>query len=105
MSDESRGSILFHPRFLLFCLYVMGYLTLRAYGEIVYRPADMQVGGRIVREHVVGSSLNVPRWRRQAYRVFFSPLMVAEEEGRRLKDKGQGLVEQAGDYGRNYLPD
>lgn len=83
----------------------MCYLTLRAYSEIVYQPVDMRSGLRIVREHVVGSSLNAPRWRRQLYRVVFSPLMVAEEEGRRLKDKGEGLVQDAGDYGRNYLPD
>lgn len=80
----------------------MAYLTLRAYSEIVYQPIGVRLSGR---EHIVGSPPKVPRWRRQAYRVVFSPLMVAEEEGRRLKDKGEGLVEEAGDYGKSYLPD
>lgn len=105
MADDRRGSILLTPRFLLFCLYVMAYMTLRAYAEIVHQPYDARVGSAIVRQHLVGSSPDIPRWRRQVYRVVFSPLMVAEEEGRRLKDKGEGLVQDAGDYGRSYLPD
>lgn len=83
----------------------MGYLTLRSCSEIVHQAVDMRSGTRIVKEHVVGSSPGAPRWRRQLYRIAFSPLMVAEEEGRRLKDKGAGLAREAGDYGRSYLPD
>lgn len=105
MADDRRGSLLFSPRFLLLCLYVMCYLTVRAYGEIVYLGVDSRFGSRFVSNHIVEPSNHIPRWRRQVYRVVFSPLMVVEEEGRRLKDKGTGLVEEAGDYGRSYLPD
>lgn len=105
MADDRRGSLILSPRFLLFCLYVMAYLTLRGYGEIVHQEVEARRGGAYVNAHVVGSSSEVPHWRRQAYRVVFSPLMVAEEEGRRLVGKGRGLVRDAENYGRGFLPD
>gem|GEM_PF-1889029 len=105
MADGNRGSILFSPRFLLLCLYVMCYLTVRAYGEIVCLGVDQSFGSYVGGNHIVEPAGQIPRWRRQAYRAVFSPLMVVEEEARRLKDKGAGLVEEAGGYGRSYLPD
>ncbi|MCC8181031.1 MAG: hypothetical protein LIP23_09010 [Planctomycetes bacterium] len=106
MADERRHPMLLRPSFLLFCLYVMAYLTIRAYGEIIYQRVDMQVTrGGIVHEFIVGTDYSLPRWRRQLYRAFFSPLMVVEEEGRRLVAGSQGLVEDARDYGRGFLPD
>ncbi len=105
MADEKRHSLIFSPRFLLLCLYIMCYVALRGYDEIIYQAVDLSAGREVVKEHIVGSSPLVPRWRRQAYRIVFSPLMVVEEEARRLADKGQGLVQNASEYGRSYLPD
>ncbi len=103
MADEARGGwFLFRPRFLLFCLYVMCYVSLRGSGEIVHQAADVR-GAGFGREHIVGADRSLPRWRRQTYRIFFSPLMVAEEEGRRLLDRARGLVRDAGDYGSGLL--
>lgn len=93
------------PGFLLFCLYVMCYLTVRAYGEISYQPVQLQSRNGPVPGYVVQASYSVPRWRRQLYRAIFSPLMVVEEEGRRLADGGRGLVRDAGNYGRDLLPE
>ncbi len=105
MADEKRGTVLLRPRFLLFCLYVMCYVALRGYAEIILQQAPMQMGDRMVQTYIVSSSSEVPRWRRQVYRVVFSPLMVAEEEGRRIVGKGRGLVSDAEQYGRSFLPD
>ena len=105
MANDARGSVLFNPRFLLFCLYVMCSLTVRAYGEIVVLGANPMFGKQTPGARIVEPASQIPRWRRQGYRVVFSPLMVAEEEIYRLKAKGAGLVEEAGDYGRNILPD
>ncbi len=89
--DERRGSMLLRPRFLLFCLYIMLYIIVRSNSEIVYQSVTVD-GFPVRREHIVGADYSIPRWRRQLYRVFFSPLMVAEEEGRRLMARGEGLV-------------
>jgi hypothetical protein len=105
MADDKKGTLLLRPRFLLFCLYVMCYVALRGYAEIILQQAPVQMEGRMVQTYIVGSSPEVPRWRRQVYRVVFSPLMVAEEEGRRLAGKGRGLVSDAEKYGRSFLPD
>lgn len=106
MADERKGTLLLRPRFLLFCLYVMCYVALRGYSEIILQQVPVQTdGGRMVQTYIVGSSSEVPRWRRQAYRVVFSPLMVAEEEGRRIMGKGRGLISDAEQYGRSFLPD
>lgn len=101
MSDIIRAPFFLRPRFLLFCLYVMCYVALRGYGEILHQEAMVDNRGR--REYVVGSNRAVPRWRRQMYRAFFSPLMVAEEEGRNLLSRGRGLVRDAGDYGEGFF--
>ncbi len=79
------------PRFLLFCMYIMLYITIRSTGEIVYQSVSVE-GFPPRREHIVGADYGAPRWRRQLYRVFFSPAMVAEEEARRLMARGEGLV-------------
>lgn len=105
MADDRKGPLLLRPRFLLFCLYVMCYVALRGYSEIILQQAPVQTDGRIVQTYIVGSSSEVPRWRRQLYRVVFSPLMVAEEEGRCIVGKGRGLVSDAEQYGRSFLPD
>lgn len=105
MADERRGTFLLRPRFLLFCIYVMAYMTARAYGEVVYQTMDLRRGNQVVQEHMVGSNPAMPRWRRQAYRAVFSPLMVVEEEGRRIMSRGSGLLRDAREYGRDYLPD
>ena len=104
MAEEKGRSFILQPRFLLFCLYVMAYVCLRAYGEVVHETrAGTSLFGRRGADHVVGASAKVPRWRRQVYRIAFSPLMVAEEEGRRLGDAAVELVQQAGDYGKGLL--
>lgn len=112
---------LFKPAFLLFCLYVMGYLTIRSYGEIAYQqlannpsqsPPQYQQspsgrgggggggrGGDNTRDAMITTNPTIPRWRRQLYRAIFSPLMVAEEEGRRFAStqRGQNLLREAED--------
>jgi hypothetical protein len=93
MADENRGTPILKTNFLLFCLYVMFYITLRGNGEIVYQEAAFRSGGSIDRITIVGSEQTIPRWRRQAYRVFFSPLMVVEEEGRRLFAESRNLMD------------
>jgi hypothetical protein len=97
MADENRGIPVLKPNFLLFCLYVMFYLTLRGNGEIIHQAADVRAGAESRRIHIVGAEQNIPRWRRQAYRIFFSPLMVAEEEGRVLLAEGKNAAGLAGD--------
>ena len=92
MADENRGTPILKTNFLLFCLYVMFYITLRGNGEIVHREAEFRSGASVGRMTIVGAEHAVPRWRRQAYRVFFSPLMVAEEEGRRLFAESRALT-------------
>ena len=100
MADETRREwFVFRPRFLMFCLYVMGYVALRGSGEIAYQAAEVRGPAGSGREHIVGADYSLPRWRRQTYRTLFSPLMVAEEEGRRLLDRARGLIRDAGDYG------
>ena len=104
VANTTRGSVLFNPRFLLLCLYVMSYLAVRGYGEIVVLGANPLFGRQTAGTQIVEPASQIPRWRRQGYRVVFSPLIVAEEEILRLKAKGANLVEEAGDYGRNFLP-
>ncbi len=101
MAEERKGSTLLRPRFLLFCMYVMLYVTIRSTGEIGYQTASINGSG--TRQHIVGPTNLAPRWRRQVYRIFFSPLMVAEEEGRRLLARGEGLVRDAGRRGRDLF--
>lgn len=104
MGEANKGSLLLRPRFLLFCLYFMGYLALRGNGEIVHQFVSAQRQEGAGREYIVGPNPEVPRWRRQTYRVFFSPMMVAEEEGRRLASRGRGLLRDAEEYGRGFMP-
>lgn len=91
------------PRFLLFCLYCMCYVALRGSGEIVHRAVEFRSPQGVGVQHIVGSDPQIPRWRRQTYRVVFSPLMVAEEEGRRILSEGRGWMRSAGEYGRDFL--
>lgn len=100
MAGEGKGTLLLRPGFLLFCLYVMAYFTTRGYGEIIYSPMAVRGGGASTAEHVVGVNYDIPRWRRQMYRAVFSPLMVAEEEFRRLAAGGKGMIQD----GRDMLP-
>ncbi|MDR1535475.1 MAG: hypothetical protein LBU64_10325 [Planctomycetota bacterium] len=92
MPAENGNSPALKINFLLFCLYVMFYLTLRGNGEIIHQEVDLRTGGGIARIHIVGAGQEIPRWRRQAYRIFFSPLMVAEEEGRHFLAEGRELM-------------
>lgn len=100
MANESRGNLFMRPRFLLFCLFVMAYITVRSGGELVYQPARNPDGGT---HYIIGANIGIPRWRRQLYRALFSPFMVVEEEGRRLASDGLGLALAAGDYGHELL--
>ncbi|MDR1518737.1 MAG: hypothetical protein LBU23_01145 [Planctomycetota bacterium] len=100
MADENRGSPVLKTNFLIFCLYLMLYITLRGNGEIIRREADVRVEGGVRRVHLVGAEQEIPRWRRQAYRIVFSPLMVAEEEGRALLTEGGNVVGQLGGAAR-----
>lgn len=104
MADDRRQPMVYRPRFLLVCLYIMCYITLRGYGEIVSQVTDVRVDNVVSRRVIIGSDPTVPRWRRQVYRALFSPCMVIEEEGRRLATEGKGLVREAGDYGRGFMP-
>ncbi len=81
----------------------MGYIALRGSGEIIHQSAELRGAFGAGREHIVGADRSLPRWRRQVYRIFFSPLMVAEEEGRRLVDRGRGMLQDAGEYGSGLL--
>ncbi|MDR3210359.1 MAG: hypothetical protein LBU79_00385 [Planctomycetota bacterium] len=101
----ARGSLLGNARFLLFCLYVMAYLTLRAYGEVIYRTRSFRLDNQLSREFVVAASPLSPRWRRQLVRAFFSPLMVVEEEGRSLVEQGRGAVSETESLVRDYSSD
>ena len=98
MAGERKPMFLFRPRFLLFYLYVICYAVVRSYGEIGYRVSEYPSGGVKVREHIVAVSGSLPRWQRQTYRVIFTPLMVAEEEGR-------NLTAQAAEYSGSLLED
>ncbi|MCL2000026.1 MAG: hypothetical protein FWG74_01210 [Planctomycetes bacterium] len=99
MAGEAKNEwFLLRPRFLLFCLYVMCYVALRGSGEILHQAVEVRGLAVLSREHVIGADRSLPRWRRQAYRTFLSPLMVAEEEGRRLLDRTYGLVQDVGAY-------
>lgn len=89
MASENRGNMFMRPKFLLFCLYVMAYVTIRAAGDLVYQPARNPDGGV---QYIIGSNFGLPRWRRQIYRACFSPLMVVEEETRRLAADGRDLL-------------
>lgn len=94
MADSPRGSILLRPKFLLLCIYIIGFWALRSSDEIVSQTGIVNAGGTPTNMYVVGASPGIPRWRRQVYRVAFSPLMVAEEEVHTLIDKGLGATRQ-----------
>jgi hypothetical protein len=83
----------------------MSYLTVRAYGEIVHQVAEVRGVNAVTREYIVGSDPSVPRWRRQVYRIVFSPLMVAEEESRRIAANAKGYVRDIGEFGQGLLSD
>ncbi|MCC8190608.1 MAG: hypothetical protein LIP77_08245 [Planctomycetes bacterium] len=83
-------------------VYAAGYGGLRASGEIVSQTARVQVESAAAVEYLVGSDPLLPRWRRQAYRTLFSPLMVVEEEVHRSGGVA-GLVRNTGDFFRDIF--
>ncbi len=101
--DRHGGSLILRPRFLLFCLYCMGYVALRGSDEIMHQIAELRTPEGVAEQHIIGPNPVSPRWRRQACRVAFSPLMVVEEEARRVFSDGRGWMRSAGDYGRDLL--
>ena len=85
--------------FLLSLIVYAGlYGWLRAEGSIEYMRVPVFSEGDSATQEVVAPPWKLSRWKRQAYRVVFSPLMVAEEEGRTLM---RLFMERAPDaYGR-----
>ena len=80
---------------LLTALYMGGYGWLRATGEIGHvRPLAGAPDGR----HCIGAGWDKPRWRQQAWRALYAPLMVMEEEGRRLGDGGGPAAGRAASF-------
>ena len=105
MAEEKKKSALHRPKFLLFLLYVGGFVFLRFYGHIVFQSAEVRGTPGLAREYVVGTNPMLPRWQRQVYRAIFSPLMILEEEGRRVADQGMGdVVQNLGDSVKNLIP-
>ena len=102
MDGEQKKPRRFGTKSFLFCLYVAGYIALRHYGEVTHQ----RLGGsnNAPDQHIVGVRTDFPRWKRQAYRAAFSPLMVAEEELRLLADRGLSVVDAVERFGRGYLP-
>lgn len=105
MAEGRKPFLFFRPRFILFCLYVVGYVALRHYGEIIQQAVDKRVDGVVTKEYIVASALTVPRWRRQLYRASFSPLMVVEEEVMRVYTGGGNIIREFVEAARGYLPD
>jgi hypothetical protein len=89
----------------VFLLYAMVYVILRSKGDVVHQRVPAQRDGQNYTEIVVGPDYNLPRWQRQLYRAVFTPLMVAEEEGRWLGTQGRDILKKAGEIGRQFLLD
>ena len=123
MADSRGGhrSLLFNPKFLMFCLYVTAYIALRLYGEIVLQQVRAPLAnGGIGEFRMVSASPALPHWRQQVWRAVFSAAMVVEEEGepvlgiarqlysQRQHQQGGGdrrrIVDQAAETGRNLAP-
>ncbi|MCD8352516.1 MAG: hypothetical protein LUC93_18075 [Planctomycetaceae bacterium] len=95
MAADRKPFFLFRPRFLLLCLYVAAYWILRNYGEVaiqsVFLPSP--AGTQVYR--IVGPNPDLPHYRQQLWRALFSLPMVAEEEGRKLTDRGREIYDNA----------
>lgn len=96
---KKRGFFLLRPGFLFLCMYIMAYTVLRNNGEIVYSYGRTQQGASV---HMVNPNPEMPHWRRQVYRLVFSPIMVSEEESRSLAVRGRKFADQAQAYAQQY---
>jgi hypothetical protein len=99
---------LFRPGFVLFLLYCGAYWWLRTNGEIVVQSVFLP-GSQVYR--AVSPHPEIPFYRQQLWRALFSLPMVAEEEGRKLTDRGRAIYENAEgtvrggiEGARQYLP-
>lgn len=108
-SDRNhKPFFLFRPGFVLLLLYVAAYWCLRNYGEIVVQSVFLP-GSHVYR--VVSPHPEIPQYRQQLWRALFSLPMVAEEEGRKLSERGrevyqnaEGTVRDGIDGVRQYIP-
>ncbi len=99
---------LFRPGFVLFLLYCGAYWYLRTHGEIAVQSVFLP-GAQVYR--AVSPHPEIPFYRQQAWRALFSLPMVAEEEGRKLTERGRTMYENAEgtvrdgiEGARQYLP-
>lgn len=79
-------------RFLMLCLYVAAYATLRYHGEVVVQNVNMPTQFGIQTQQMVSAHPNLPYWRQQLYRAVFSLPMVIEEQGNRAARSAQGAA-------------
>jgi hypothetical protein len=108
-SDHNhKPFLLFRPGFVLLLLYCGAYWCLRNAEEIVVQSVFMP-GSRAYR--VVSPHPEIPFYRQQLWRALFSLPMVAEEEGRRVTERGRSMYESAEgtvrdgiEGARQYLP-
>lgn len=104
MADNRKPPVHRRPRFLLCCVYIMGYVILRMYGDIVNQTTQIRVETQSHVASVVAPDPSIPHWRQQVYRGFFSPCMVVEEEAKIIANGGSGgIVQGIGDFFRDIL--
>lgn len=93
--EQSKPFFLFRPRFVLLCLYVAAYICLRNYEEIAVQSVFLPTGNGAAVYRVVSPHPDLPYYRQQLWRAFFSLPMVVEEEGRKLSKQGRELYKGA----------
>lgn len=103
MADDRKPPVHRRPKFLLVCIYLMGYAVIRLTGDVVSQTARIQVEQQSGLEYVVGPDPTIPRWRRQIYRGLFSPCMVVEEEAHKLATGDSGWIRDIGDFFRDLV--
>lgn len=106
--DRKRGRRSWlSSKFFLLCLYVAVYAFLRFKGEIVAQQISLpSARGGVEIYRMIGPHPDMPNWRQQLWRAFFSLAMVGEEEGKKFyqditeRKQAAGYPVRQGQYGQ-----
>ncbi len=97
MSEASapRPFFLFRPKFLMFVIYVIGYLFLRSNGMISKQSVALPGSHGVEVFHMIGVNPDLPHWQTQLWRALFTFAMVCEEEGEKWYVIGRAKLDEA----------
>ncbi len=90
-----RPFFLFRPKFLMFVIYVIGYLFLRSNGMISKQSVALPGSHGVEVFHMIGVNPDLPHWQTQLWRALFTFAMVCEEEGEKWYVIGRAKLDEA----------